>query len=127
MHNTEFAQFEATEDEADLADEANEDSEEIEREQEEYGSVIDWSDNDSMYFYEKIFKDDHGLTFHTAYKVRSAWQFEQIISYEQGEVSMWFTCEIIYTGRYFAQRFRVNGNQVSDISFEPTSDNDLLI
>lgn len=35
MHNTEFAQFESTDDEADLADEANEDSDEIERELQE--------------------------------------------------------------------------------------------
>ena len=35
MHNTEFAQFKAADDGADLADQANEDSDEIDRKLEE--------------------------------------------------------------------------------------------
>ena len=86
------------------------------------GTIIDWSNTTSDYFYEKIHADADGLRLRNAYEVKDHWQIEQSLSLESGELYAWFTNSIIYTGDYFANRFSFDGDVLIEYGLTANTD-----
>ena len=121
FHNTVFGRFDANN-----TDETDDGSDTDDSYDNGDGEIIDWSDNESDYFYDNTFMDGKGKKLRNTIEILDSWQLEQTLTWTEGDIYNWFTSEIIYTGEYYAHRFGFNGDILADFNMQNNTSHGMM-